>query len=77
MLFFAILSITKGKENTGMRFFIEWIDNFEGWTYSENVSVNELLDRQLDNTLTITFVGIIDKNYNIGEDLPNLHKIAS
>lgn len=60
-----------------MRFFIEWIDNFEGWTYSENVSVNELLDRQLDNTLTITFVGIIDKNYNIGEDLPNLHKIAS
>ena len=58
-----------------MRFFIEWTDNFEGWTYSENVSVNELLDRQLDDTLTITFVGMVDEDGNVGEDLPDLHEI--
>lgn len=58
-----------------MRFFIEWTDNFEGWDYSENVSVNELLDRQLDDTLTITFVGMVDKDGNVGEDLPDLHEI--
>ena len=60
----------------GMRFFIEWTDNFEGWDYSENVSTNELLDRQLDDTLTITFVGMVDANGNVGEDLPDLHKIV-
>lgn len=60
----------------GTRFFIEWTDNFEGWDYAENVNSKELLDRQLDNTLTITFVGILDENYNVGEDLPDLHKIT-
>lgn len=61
---------------TETRFFIEWTDNYEGWTYSENVGINELLNRQLDNTLTITFVGLIDIDDNVGADLPDLHEIT-
>lgn len=58
------------------RFFIEWTDKAQGWTYSENVGANDLLDRMMDESLVLTFVGKVDPvTEEVGEDLPDLHCI--
>ena len=48
-----------------MRFFITWKFNHNGMVFSENVSMLELLDRLIDNAITITEIYNVDDDGNV------------
>lgn len=49
-----------------MRFFITWNFNHNGMFFSENVNMLELLDRLVDDTITITEIYKVDDDGNVG-----------
>lgn len=48
-----------------MRFFITWNFNHNGMVFSENVNMTELLDRLVDDTITITEIYKVDDDGNV------------
>lgn len=48
-----------------MKFFITWKFNHNGMIFSENVNMLELLDRLVDDAITITEIYKIDDDGNV------------
>ena len=47
-----------------MKFFIIWNFNYNGMVFSENVNMLELLDRLVDDAITITEIYKVDEGGN-------------
>ena len=48
-----------------MKFFITWNFNYNGMVFSENVNMLELLDRLVDDAITITEIYKVDDDGNV------------
>lgn len=48
-----------------MRFFITWNFNHNGMVFTENVNMLELLDRLIDDAITITEIYKVDDDGNV------------
>lgn len=48
-----------------MKFFITWNFNHNGMVFSENVNMLELLDRLIDDAITITEIYKVDDDGNV------------
>jgi uncharacterized protein YeeX (DUF496 family) len=48
-----------------MKFFITWNFNHNGMVFSENVNMLKLLDRLIDDAITITEIYKVDEGGNV------------